>query len=98
MSSSATYVFDNEYCLTYAIRPSLRNGPPRSLVSFELHRSKAAFLNTSLNSTTTHRKLEIVIRAAFKMAPMPKHLTGDKTAINDFIDKFDVSEFDALDE
>lgn len=26
------------------------------------------------------------------MAPMPKHLTGDKSAINEFIDKFDVSE------
>lgn len=26
------------------------------------------------------------------MAPMPKHLTGDKAAINEFIDKFDVSD------
>lgn len=26
------------------------------------------------------------------MAPMPKHLTGDKAAINAFIDKFDVSD------
>jgi hypothetical protein len=66
-----------------ACAPSIPTTPPKSTSEHRL--LDRSFATQPTSKTSKEDKI-----ASFQMAPPPKYLSGDKAAINEFIDKFDV--------